>query len=504
MELMVIKVCGIPDVQNGNQMLDQLKIHFQRRSNNGADVLTVLPAPASDQAYVVFETKEVPGVLQCNHVLEVDRRFYPIYVHEAQQSEVDMTVETNLILTKFSNPQDVQSQLESNGFKITKNGSDLHLKGSFLSLMLLRKQLARLQAQDAFHKRTSSSGLFNGYSSASISQMEASSNHDHVISNGVHTGRRRPMVDGPSPLLAVSPASPNLPQSAEYGDPGSDGSPRSPHSYDYDSYSKSPSTKPKQASLLVDKDVLDYAFKYEEDVFKKIEKLGEMSVVDDKEVSTVTFSGKNCEKAKQKLETCIKKITPHLRTQEIDLNNYDPGQQEKIYRRIQLYEDKMPGVIIKQYNETVKLIGSSTKSFEMKQKLLEHINLPSTQRERGRSLERKSTQRSSSLPRQYKHKEWGTDQGRSAEPKYSATPTNYQEELQSRQAQGRSNEPQSRRRSNSESRDKNKAGRWKPNQHEDVPSPNRDEKRITKKSVPTIKQSMMDITKKLNPKRWKK
>ncbi|XP_072531711.1 RNA-binding protein 43 [Salminus brasiliensis] len=519
----VIKVSGIPAIDLDDRMLDQLKIHFQRRSNSGADVLTVLPTSTPDQAYVVFESDNVPGVLQRNHVLEVDSKFYPVHVQRAHQSEVDMPVKTKLNMSMFPKPQDVWLLLRSNGFEATEiRPGILQLKGSFLSLKLLRKKLTELLVQDVLSQNTSPSALSNGYPSASVSQMEPnhlvpitafrpSSNHGRVMSNGVHAGSRRPMVNAASPLLGVSSASLKLrqPVSPVYGDPGSAGSPSSSPNYSDYTFHNRPSSKPREASLLVDKHVLDYALIYEENFFKEIEVVWgcEMSLKDHEDVTTVTFLGKDCEKAKRKLQSFIENIAPSLRIQEIHLNDYDLNQQVDIRKRVQYYTDIKLGVTIKQDGETVKVVGASTKSFVVKQQLLGESEDPSTSSQRGRQLERNSRQRSSSLPRQYKlNRVCETDQGRLPEPKYGAgvakeySPSDYQEEPQSRRARGLSNEQQSRRRSNSESRDRQRETRAKPKLPDEVQLPTSDgEKKSKGKILPSIKKSLgidMSILKK--------
>lgn len=62
MDLMVIEVHEIPHIAPDDRMVDQLKIHFLKRQNNGGDVLTVMyPTSAPGQAYVIFESAEGTG-----------------------------------------------------------------------------------------------------------------------------------------------------------------------------------------------------------------------------------------------------------------------------------------------------------------------------------------------------------------------------------------------------------------------------------------------------------
>ncbi|KAL6457593.1 hypothetical protein MHYP_G00345560 [Metynnis hypsauchen] len=458
MEQMVIEVRGVPDIDPSDRMVDQLKIHFLRRSNNGGDVLEVLyPTSTPGQAYVIFESDTVPNVLRCTHVLEVDSRFYPIHVQEARLSEVDMEVETTLDINMFPSSQNALQLVKQRGFKVTElSPGRLRLKGSFLNLKLLHQKLAHLLAQGVLRQRRSPSAVSNGYSSASsasVSRIEPDSlearsvaksslKYGHMISNGVHARNRSPVVDGASALSGVSPARLNLPQPTS---PDSD-APRSLHSLCADSY-RGPTSSRRETTFLVDQDILDYALIYKQDFFKDIEVVygAEMRLIHHKDIVMVTFEGKNCQKAQAKLQAFIKEIEPTLRTQEIDLKKYRPDQQKQICDRIQAYKDM--GVLIKHDGDTIKLVGSSTRSFLVMQMLLGVTDDPSTSSQRrGRELERSSRlRRSSSLPRDHRViSVREADQGHSPKPDFQASatkdysPSHYQEEARSRR------EPQKR------------------------------------------------------------
>ncbi|XP_036421853.1 uncharacterized protein si:dkey-154b15.1 [Colossoma macropomum] len=515
MARMVLEVRGVPDIDPSDRMVDQLKIHFLRRSNNGDDVLEVLyPTSTPGQAYVIFESEKVPGVLQCTHVLEVDSRFYPVHVQRARQSEVDMGVETTLDISMFPNPREALQLIEEHGFEVTKPSTGrLHLKGSFLNLKLLRKKLTHLLAQGVPLQSRSPPALSNGYSSASsapVSRSEpdrledryiakSSSKYGHLIGNGVHVWNRSPVVDGASVLSGVSPASLTRPQptSPVHGDSDS---PRSLPNLHADSYSR-PTSSRREASVLVDRDILDYALVYREDVFKEMNMNygAEMSVIDDKDITVVKFLGINCQKAQAKLQALIEDIGPKLRKQEINLKEYRPVQQKQIRDRIQHYKDW--GVVIKQDDDTIKLVGTSTRSFLVMQMLLGMNDDPSTSSQRGRELERGSRlRRSSSLQREHRVSSVReTDQGRSPKPDYQASaakdysPSHYQEEDQSRREPQKRppNEQPGRRRSSSVDRHKYRETREQPKQIEPLLLPSGgEEKTFTTKKTPTIKKSL--------------
>ncbi|KAL7829968.1 hypothetical protein SRHO_G00310950 [Serrasalmus rhombeus] len=510
MAQMVIDVRGVPDIDPSDRMVDQLKIHFLRRSNNGGDVLEVLyPTSNPGQAYVIFESDTVPDVLQNAHVLEVDSRFYPIHVQEARLSEVDMEVETTLNINMFPSWRKALQLVKQHGFEVAElSPGRLRLKGSFLNLKLLRKKLAHLLAQDVLLQSRSPPAVSNGYSSASSASVsriqpdslearsvaKSSLKYGHMISNGVHARNRSPMVDGASALSGVSPATSS----------DSD-TPRSLHSLSAGSYSR-PTSSRRETAFLVDQDVLDYALVYKQDFFKDIEVLygAEMRLIYDKDITTVTFVGKNCQKAQEKLQALIKEIEPTLRTQEINLKTYRPDQQRKIYDRVQTHPDS--GVLIKQNGDTIKLVGSSKRSFLVMQMLLGVTDDPSTSSQRrGRELERSSRlRRSSSLPREHRViSVREADQVRRPKPDLQASaakdysPSRYQEEAQSRrQPQKRSPDEQlgtqggRRGRSSSVDRHKYMETREQPKQSEPLllpPPSGGGEKALATKQTPTIK-----------------
>ncbi|KAM9434698.1 RNA-binding protein 43 isoform 1-T3 [Clarias gariepinus] len=165
MEPMVIEVHGVPSISSHDRMTDQLKIHFLKRKNSGGDVLMVIyPTSTPGQAYVIFESAEVPEVLAWKHILEVDNRFYPIGVKKAHLSEVDMPVETSLDLSMFPKQEKTVSKLlKYYGFNVKdiKSGH-VQLHGSFLKLKLLRSKLMQLQGHEHQSHERSPTTLHNG------------------------------------------------------------------------------------------------------------------------------------------------------------------------------------------------------------------------------------------------------------------------------------------------------------------------------------------------------
>ncbi|MCJ8749543.1 hypothetical protein PDJAM_G00177480, partial [Pangasius djambal] len=164
MDPVVIEVQGVPCIPPHDRMADQLKIHFLKRRNSGGDVLTVIyPTSTPGQAYVVFESAKVPGVLECTHILDVDNRFYPIHVKKAHLSKVDMQGETTLDLSMFPKPESVLKLLNHYDFNVTELiPGHLQLKGSFLKLKLIRNELVHLRGHEHQSHSRSPSALQNG------------------------------------------------------------------------------------------------------------------------------------------------------------------------------------------------------------------------------------------------------------------------------------------------------------------------------------------------------
>lgn len=411
-----------------------------------------------------------------------------------------MPVETKLDISLFSSQSQVQELLKSHGFEVTPLRTNfLHLKGSFLSLKLLRKKLARLLAEDKQAQSRSPPGLSNGYSSAFASRTEPDTREHRSVQhspNQAHFQKSR--VNGVSSSVSPSSLSLQQPTSPAHADSASGGSPRSlPNSVDDSSHSR-PSSFNQRASMVVEKDVFDYALTYKQEFIKDLETCyrTEMSLIDDGEITMVMFSGRNRKNAQAKLEDLIQDISRGLRTQEIHLSEYSPDKQAEIQKALQLYKDRDYQVLIKLHGDVVKLVGSSSRSFQVKQMLLGHSDDSSTSGRRGRELERNSgLRRSSSLPRHYKVSKELTDQRLAPEPQYHASvakdysPAHYQEESRPGRAHPHTpNAPATRTRSRSEVRNKNRDAREQLRQHDDVTLASSDaQTQSTKKQVPRLK-----------------
>ncbi|XP_051992673.1 uncharacterized protein LOC127651017 [Xyrauchen texanus] len=408
---MVIEVIGLPDI-DPKSMIDRLTVHFLRRSNKGGDVLTVIyPTSTKDQAYVVFESAEVPGVLEHRHLLEVEGQFYPLDVKRVHRPQLDMPVEASLNVNMFSRQREIQYLLESNGFKVSEPRSgELHLEGSFFRLKLIHSKLMQLLDQESHLKRKTPLPYTNSYSNGSVSKYHPNEyefihksklRHNHANGNSMYAGASSPSTartsrspESPNSLPLLQPASPLA------GSSSSGGSFSSPSRYNDESNViwKSPSPRQTEFSFSVEPDVFRYTVYFEKDVIKKIESDHSTHIKhdDNSEVFIVRVLGGDCKEAGKKLSYFMQDITSSLRTQEIELNKFGISQKRLIVREMHKLKD-IYKVLIWLEQDVIKVVGSSKDSYEVKQKLLGCVvdsPVPS-------QLARNSQlRRSNSLPRQ--------------------------------------------------------------------------------------------------------
>ncbi|XP_051949085.1 uncharacterized protein si:dkey-154b15.1 [Xyrauchen texanus] len=474
---MVIEVSGLPDIEPNNSMIDRITMHFLKRSNMGADVLTVIyPTSTKGQAYVVFESAEVPGVLEHSHLLEAESRFYPLEVKRVHQPQLDMSAEAFLDANLFSSQREILNLLDNYGFKVSETRSgQLHLQGSFLKLKLIRSKLMQLLAQETHLQRTTPSPYTNGYSKGSESKYcpndyesipKSTSRYNHTNGNSVYVGASSPSTV----ITSRSPESPSFRTvSPLAGSSSSEGSFSSPSRLYEDSNTswKTPSPRQTEVSFPVEPDVFKYTMRFEKEFINKIELeySTRINVEEDSGVFTVKILGGAFDEAAKKLSYFMQDITSSLRTQQIDLNKLNDSQQRLITHNIYMFQD-IYKVLIWQDGHVIKVVGSSKESYEVKQRLLggEVDNPVPSQLVRNAHL-----RRSNSLPRQTTRTRMEDDRPNpdivlQATTFSSSSPSHYPRDSQSGRdlQQDRGRQPskptaeRGRRRSTSESRHKNK------------------------------------------------
>ncbi|XP_077052600.1 RNA-binding protein 43 [Siphateles boraxobius] len=404
MNEMVIEVNGLPDNYPANMMIDKLTMHFLRRSNKGGDVLTVIyPTYNKGQAYVVFESAEVPGVLQHTHVLILESQFYPLDIKKVHHPQLDMPAEAILDLNMFSSHSKIQELLHSHGFQMSKiSPGQLQLEGSFLKLKLVYPKLVQFLALETLPQRGTPSHCTNGYSSDSVSRAEKSDfRPSHNYGNSVYS-------EGRSTSSGITSRSPEsqyrLLQNASllHGSSSTESPLSSPSRIYQDSRTSVQQQNPSslrqtEVSIPVELDVWEYINLFKEDIINKIKSDHQTHINHKKEseVVMVKLSGGNFRETAKELSELMEKITVSLRTQEIDLNVCDKSQKRDIIQNAYRFQ-KIYDVLIRRENNVIKVVGSSKDSYDAKQKLLGldvDIALP-------KGMKRNILRRSSSLPRQ--------------------------------------------------------------------------------------------------------
>ncbi|XP_057210801.1 uncharacterized protein si:dkey-154b15.1 isoform X3 [Triplophysa rosa] len=402
---MVIEVNGIPDYPSSksSSMIDKLTMHFLRRSNNGQDVLTVIyPTSIKGQAYVVFESSEVPGVLQHTHVLEVDGQFYLLEVKRGYLRQLDMQAEAWLDVSMFSRQKEISDLLHGYGFRVSETTSgQLHLQGSFLTLKVLRPKLMELQAQESHIRRRTSSPYTNSYSNGSASNYGLS---DLEYLND-STPRRRPIngrsvhAGARSPSTGTTSGSPefykNLPLSRT--DSPAEGSYSTQDSFSFLKTKNPSSARHTEMSFPVEADVFRYIMSFKKDVIKKIESEHRTQIKhegDSEHLITVKLSGGACEEAAKELSSFMQEMASSLRTQEIDLNKLESRQKKQISQNVCTFQQRYT-VLITQNANILQIVGTSSDSYQAMENILRlKSDIPFLT-----SLHKSVKRQSSSLPR---------------------------------------------------------------------------------------------------------
>ncbi|ROK35667.1 RNA-binding protein 43 [Anabarilius grahami] len=415
MKEMVIEVNGLPDNYPQNMIIDKLTMHFLRRSNKGGDVLTVIyPTSNKGQAYVVFESAEVPGVLQHTHVLIVESQFYPLDIKKVHQPQLDMPAEAFLDMNMFSSHRKIQELIHSHGFQVSETSpGQLHLQGSFLKLKLIYPKLVQFLVQETHPQRGTPSHYTNGYSSVSRAEKSDSSDYEsrsNFTSRRSHNNGNSVYAEGRSTSSEITSRSTEsqyrqafLQNASLLDRSSSTESPFSSPSRIYEdsrtsAQQRNPSSpRQNEESIPVESDVWKYIMHCKEDFINKIKSDHHTHINPKVEsgVVMVKISGGNFREAAKELSELMQEITDSVRTQEIDMNACDESQKRDIIQKA-LRIQKIYNVLIREEGNIIKVLGSSKDSYEAKQKLLgRDVDIAPP-----KHMERNILRRSSSLPRQ--------------------------------------------------------------------------------------------------------
>lgn len=284
-------------------------------------------------------------------------------------------MEATVHLKNFPDKKVVREILKSYGFAVTDLSSDqVHVKGSFLKLRAVKARLEKPV------QRVSSGAISKIYT-----------NNNSYVSAGK---RHRDKPPHASPSSPSSPtASSSQAQGSSHNRPTSAG------------YRASFSPRPDQRmslrrgteSFVVDADVFKYAQRFRKkdiDVILDSHNVNlEVLQLDDS--FNITLQGKSAKMAVSKLQSLLNDLSKSLRTQDVPLKDMDHDSQA-LFERIQKDKDIYKSVLICLMDDRLHLIGPSGESYELKQRLsgrpVDHSGRT------GRTSDRNSRQRSSSLP----------------------------------------------------------------------------------------------------------
>ncbi|XP_075995709.1 RNA-binding protein 43 [Genypterus blacodes] len=405
----IIEVSGVPEVLAADRMVDKLFIHFLRPRHGGGEVLKVLyPCYEPGKAFIVYEEPQVAArvLRKSSHVFEVGDKKYRLTV-KAPDAPAVGSVGATLDMQVFRDKSEVQQILLSHGLVITKQRGDVvRVEGSFSKLRAVKARLEELQK--------SQTKMANGQSVYSAGVW-----HYYTNERSVPDGNR-------------SPEGPQEPRHT--------------------------SARPGRESFIMEEDVLKYARQFMEKEMDMILQSHNVKLEEGKVsagICSVLLEGRSAKNAAGKLQTFLDALGRTLRTQEVHLGDMDEQMRAALPTRIQKYKDIYKTVLISQKDDRVRLIGPSVESYELKQRLLGKPTEPPVTERTGRTQDKSSKRRSSSLPRiSQKNTERGSDAAANpsgAEPQ-SYSPSKYQDvKVDSAGAHG------VRRRSNSVSREPEQA-----------------------------------------------
>lgn len=291
-------------------------------------------------------------------------------------SQMDFPVEATVLLNKFPDATRVRKILRSHGFELRDLSRDeVSVKGSFLKLkdakasleLLLKSQTKRdIAPSSPPPVLTASSGAISKYHSSNSSDRDRS-----------RAGSRKQA----SPTTTTTTTSNHHPTPA---------------------YSPRPdqqrgSFRSVKESLVVDPDVFEYAEKLRRkdiDCILESHNVG-IEVRPVGESCSITLHGKSARTAAFKLQSLLLDLNNSLRTQEVSRRDMD-REGEALFGIIQNNRNVWKSVLVCQKDDGLHLIGPSRESYELKQRLLGRPIDHSGQR--GRTSDRSSRGRSSSLP----------------------------------------------------------------------------------------------------------
>ncbi|KAM3596625.1 uncharacterized protein V6R79_018260 [Siganus canaliculatus] len=253
-----------------------------------------------------------------------------------EYGEMDFTVEATVDLNNFPDKSQAIEILRSKGFVLEDLGGDhVRVKGTFFKLKEVKDSFDRLHSSGNTVTPSSSSGAISKRSNKSVHRSPSASFHHHST---LHESRSH-----------------SSPHSGQRG-----------------------SARSGKESFVVEADVFDYAKKLRDKDMNHILE-GQhvtMEVCKADESVIVTLCGKNSIEAAGQLQHFLNNLYRSLRTQEVRLDDMD-HRGMALLRSIQ--EDRNSSVLVRKEGNKLLVIGTSSESYNIKQKLLEKEQEPPRQ-----------------------------------------------------------------------------------------------------------------------------
>ncbi|XP_062266597.1 uncharacterized protein si:dkey-154b15.1 [Platichthys flesus] len=396
---------------------------------------------------------------------------------------MDFPVEATVHLEDFRDDTKVRELLRSHDFQVTDLSRDrVRVKGSFLKLKAVKVRLEQLQQNQTEAPPRPASPFSSGASSRPDPDVRPKS----AGVRGRLDSRGGPLHAHPSSPHTSAPRVSDPPRTHQNSSPlRAAASPGAHEAF-----------RPRSEVLHVDADVFRYAEQVRKKEFDMIleNHSVKMSVDQVYDSTEVTLLGRNARMAAGKLQSIFNDLSTSLRTQEVPLRDMD-WEGKAFLEKIRRGNNVIDSVLVYEMRDRLHLIGSSTRSFEVKQKLLGRSVEPSGRA--GRTLDRSSGRRSSSLPPVNRQ---STDTGGVdySSPVGAAgySPSNYQDDKQEgakpvRAAGARPRSGASNRRSSSVSRLKGR---------EEKP-PDVALETVKRSKPPSIKQALITLNRRLKCKK---
>lgn len=304
-------------------------------------------------------------------------------------SQMDFPVEATVHLKFFSNQSEVRDILRSHGFTLSDLPNNRVLvKGYFTKLGTVKARLEQLVYSQTQTRTTPLSCL-------PVQKHSAGARSKQYTNYSSVPG----YTDKPTHGSPFSSTTSSVLMSGSY-----DVRPTSPQNRDASSLRPDQQSSRRSAgeSFVVDCDVFNYAWRLRKKDINVIldshdVRLEKHQVGDS---FNINLRGKSAGTAISKLQSLLNELNRTLRTQEVALEDMNKDGQA-LLERIRKSKDIYNSVLVCQMGDRLHLIGPSSESYELKQRLFGRPDEQSGRR--GRNWDRNSQRRSGSLPPQTRH-----------------------------------------------------------------------------------------------------